>query len=117
MVITIIKKIKDLRFFSRQEEATNSWQRVAWWEIRRAPYNLIVGSAGVVSLILILISAAAGERITGVPIGLPDPPLFALVWILMYAILANVCYTGGWIAEIIVVKVWGEMTSACFNRM
>lgn len=108
MAISLIKKFTDSRFFSRKTEATNFLQRIAWWEIRRIPYNLIVGIAGFASLTLVVLSAVVGELVTGVPVGLPDPPLFAFVWILIYAILANICYTGGWIAEILVVNIWGE---------
>lgn len=108
MLITLLKKMRDIRFFSRQAEPESVWQRIAWWEMRRLPYNLIVGSAGMVSLALILISGAVAEHVTGRPLVMPDPPLFLLVGILIYAVLANLCYTGGWIAELLVVKVWED---------
>jgi hypothetical protein len=38
--------------------------------------------------------------------GLPNPPLFVFLWIFIYGIAANICYTGGWIAELIVRKLW-----------
>jgi len=47
----------------------------------------------------------------GPPIGLPDPPAFALLGALLYGILANVCYTGGWVTELLVAKVWSVDTS------
>lgn len=31
---------------------------------------------------------------------MPDPPLFAIIGVILYAIGANVCYTGGWIVEV-----------------
>jgi hypothetical protein len=30
---------------------------------------------------------------------------------LLYGVLANVCYTGGWITELIIAKVWSVDTS------
>jgi hypothetical protein len=47
----------------------------------------------------------------GAPIGLPDPPAFALIGVLLYGILANICYTGGWITELVVAKLWSVETS------
>ena len=40
--------------------------------------------------------------------GLPDPPLFALIGVVIYGLLANVCFTGGWILELIVRKAWPQ---------
>ena len=40
--------------------------------------------------------------------GVPDPPLFALFAVSIYAIMANVCYTGGWVAELVIRKAWPE---------
>jgi len=47
----------------------------------------------------------------GAPIGLPDPPAFAIMGVLVYGVLANFCYTGGWITELVVAKVWAVDTS------
>jgi hypothetical protein len=53
-----------------------SWAVIGWWEARRVPFNLLVGATGLV---------------TGV---------------IAFALAANVCYTGGWVAELIVRKTW-----------
>lgn len=108
MIMSFFKKLRDSAFFSRTKEPENIWQVIAWWEVRRIPYNLIVGAAGVATSLLALLSALFAEHVTGIPAELPDPPIFALVGIVIYAILANACYTGGWIAEILVSKIWGE---------
>jgi hypothetical protein len=47
----------------------------------------------------------------GEPIGLPDPAALAIVGVILYGILANVCYTGGWVTELVVAKVWAIDTS------
>jgi hypothetical protein len=62
------------------------------------------------SIILIAVAATIGERLPGEgePLGVPDPPFLALLGVIIYGIMANICFTGGWIAETIVVKVWED---------
>jgi len=52
------------------------------------------------------------ERVLGEPIGLPNPPLFALIAVIAYSIMANICFTGGWIAKLISRRVWGDRVDA-----
>lgn len=49
---------------------------------------------------------------TGVPIGMPDPPIVAIIAVVLYGIAANVCFTGGWIVEMFVAKVWDARAGA-----
>jgi len=79
---------------------------VGWWEARRVPYNVIVGAVGLVSAAVMVGVAFACERRGGAAIGLPDSPLFAIAGVLLYGIIANVCYTGGWITELLVARFW-----------
>ena len=72
---------------------------------RRIPYNLIVGAAGVVTCSTMAVMDAGTWIIFHRDFGLPDPPLFAILWIFIYALAANICYTGRWIAELIVRKL------------
>ena len=46
------------------------------------------------------------ERWLGIPIGLPDPPVFAVLGAIAFGVLANVCYAGGWVVELIVRRTW-----------
>jgi hypothetical protein len=84
---------------------------IFWWEARRVPYNMIVGMVGLVSSAVMVAVAFTCESRGGAPIGLPDPPAFALVGVLLYGIIANVCYTGGWITELVVAKLWSVETA------
>jgi hypothetical protein len=95
-------------FFTRGREAplTTTREVIGWWEARRVPFNLIVGIAGLISCIVVAIVGLGSEILFGGELGLPDPPIFALVGVLAYAVLANICFTGGWIVEIIVRKLW-----------
>jgi hypothetical protein len=45
-------------------------------------------------------------------IGLPDPPFFAVLAVIAYGVMANVCFTGGWILELASGQVWGERAEA-----
>jgi hypothetical protein len=38
---------------------------------------------------------------------LPNPPLFAVVAAFVYGVMANVCYTFGWVAEVFARHIWG----------
>jgi hypothetical protein len=73
---------------------------IGWWESRRGPFNLAVGLAGVVAIVL----SASFSLIVGTECGVPDPPLFAVFGIFAYGVMANVCYTGGWVAELLFFK-------------
>ncbi len=84
------------------------WEILCWWELRRIPNNLVVGGVGVVSCGVILAVAAIASELFDEPLGLPDPPILAVVGVLAYGVAANVCYSGGWIAEWLVRKVWRE---------
>ena len=42
------------------------------------------------------------------PIGIPDPTSAAVITVLVYGLMANLCYTGGWMTEIVVKKIWRE---------
>ena len=79
---------------------------IGWWESRRIPYNFIVGCAGIITIIAMFISATFGEIFLAQAIGLPDPPIIMILGILLYGIMANILYTGGWVIELVVRKLW-----------
>jgi len=108
LLVLSLQYLKTLRLFRRADGPMTAWQIVAWWEARRIPYNLLVGSSGIVSSLFCVVSAIIGEKFLGEPIGMPDPPLFAMFAAIAYGIMANVCFTGGWIAEIVAMRVWKD---------
>jgi hypothetical protein len=103
-----LQRLVNSRFFSRNVPDPGVWQTIGWWEVRRVPYNLLVGAAGVITCAACFITALLCEHFLGDPIGLPDPPGFAFLGIAAYGIIANICYTGGWIAELVVQQVWPD---------
>lgn len=90
----------------REVPLASAWEVVGWWEARRIPFNLIVGSAGLLTCIVVGVVAIGSDLLFNGDFGLPDPPAFALIGILLYGIAANICFTGGWIVELIIRKVW-----------
>jgi len=71
-----------------------------WWESRRLTYNVAVGGAGLVTLGFL-------GLFTVLPPGLPGP---VFVWrgVVVYAVMANLGYCLGWLAEVAMRAVWRE---------
>jgi hypothetical protein len=112
MIFDAIKKLLRQPLFSRNRVPERPWDVISWWESRRIPYNIIVGAAGIASGLIILITAYVTEHMIGVAIGLPDPPIFAIIAAVLYGVMANLCFTGGWILELLIRRIWGERTDA-----
>lgn len=82
-------------FFSPLYKAHTTTEVIMWWESRRALYNAAVGAAGTLSLIaLALVSHMPAELM--------------LVGTVAYGFMANVGYTLGPIADLILRRALGE---------
>lgn len=75
-------------------------QIILWWEQRRLAYNLIVGATGIISLAVIALFSLLPPN----PHLMGPPPLFILV----YAVIANACYTLGWVLEGAAHTAWHD---------
>jgi hypothetical protein len=95
-------KLRNAGLFRRDSPATSGVDSFVWWEARRIPYNLIVASAGIVTSLMIIAIAAGAGIFFHSDFGLPDPPIFAILGVILYGIMANVCFTGGWITELFI---------------
>jgi len=73
-----------------------------WWEARRLRYNLVVGAAGLVTLTNF---GLFGLTIAGD--GYPAP-LELIAMSMVYGAAANVCYTFGWMLEMVARAIWGR---------
>ncbi|HSM06007.1 MAG TPA: hypothetical protein VK858_15425 [Longimicrobiales bacterium] len=71
-----------------------------WWERRRVPYNVAVGAAGMFSLTVVSVVQALP------PFSSPVVP--PLGGILVFGILANVCYCLGPLTELAAGAIWGR---------
>ena len=104
----LFARLKGSALCRRDNSITKARDMIGWWEARRIPFNLIVGSAGLLSIIVVGIVAAGSSLLFNSDFGLPDPPLFALFAVVIYGIMANVCFTGGWLVELVVRKIWPQ---------
>jgi hypothetical protein len=112
MLNSAAKWMGQFRLFQRKSTNRSFPSIILWWEARRIPYNLIVGLAGVLSVLSIIGNAWITDRVLGEPIGIPDPPLFAAFAALAYGVMANVCFTAGWLAELLSRNVCGSRVDA-----
>jgi hypothetical protein len=83
----------------------NPGEVIRWWEGRRLFFNAVVGCTGLITCVLLLSCAFTADATVGDPIGMPDGPLLGVFAIVLYGILANVFYTGGWISELLLRAV------------
>ena len=70
---------------------------IRWWELRRLIYNVVLFAIGIASII-------AMEWLMGkvIPVGEDAAEPFALaLGVTGYGIIANLCYTLGWVVEVI----------------
>ncbi|HEY5253260.1 MAG TPA: hypothetical protein VIJ53_01315 [Acidobacteriaceae bacterium] len=100
MVSRSIKAFFNRPEFKRELPLTSPWEIIRWWESRRVFFNMVVACTGILTCILCIACAVIAESVVGEAIGMPDGPLLGVFFILFYGILANVFYTGGWIAEL-----------------
>ena len=91
------------RFFFRNDVTCRTpLEVVSWWESRRAGYNAAVGTAGLFTL--------AGVHLIAIlpPMSTPIPWQPTVFIPLVYGFMANVCYTGGWMAELWIRNTLGR---------
>jgi hypothetical protein len=110
------RRLGSLPLFRRHTPICSARAAIGWWEARRIPYNLIVGSAGIVTCIVFAIIGLGSYFFFRSDFGLPGSPLFAVFAIIIYGVLANICYTGGWVAELIIRRAWPEEADQFASR-
>jgi hypothetical protein len=102
-----IRSLLQFSLFARTDDAHRFTQIISWWEKRRVWFNLIIGVTGILSCVIMFGLVSLMTQIYPKKDWFGDQwwPLFGIP---LYGIMANVCYTLGWIAEIIAVKYWQE---------
>ena len=73
-----------------------------WWESRRLTYNVIVGGAGVVTILAMKAIAMTPPLSMSMPIFWPG--------ILAYGFFANLFYSLGFVTEAAMTRAWHEET-------
>jgi len=79
-------------FFTPLYYPRGLWSVVRWWESRRLVFNMVVGSAGILSVATVM-------TITRLPPQASSAP-FPFLGIVVYGILANLCYSLGPLADL-----------------
>jgi len=100
LLMTAIEKY----FFTPLYYPRTQWSVVRWWEVRRPVFNLWVGGTGLLSLGLVTI-------LSRLP---PHPVAMSIPWqvVVVYGVLANVFYTLGPVADVILRRLLGERAPA-----
>src|SRR5882724_6044548 len=84
--------------FSVPEGPRSTSEIIIWWELRRVPYNIIIGAVGICSLVLFFFFVSHTKALK--PGEDPIEP-FAL---LAAPFVVNALYTLGWIAEVFFIS-------------
>ena len=98
----IVSRLRASTLCQRDLPVSTAWQAIGWWEARRVAFNLVVGGAGILSGLVVGVVGIGSYFLFDSDFGVPDPPLFAVLAGVIYAIFANICYTGGWIVELVI---------------
>jgi len=79
--------------FSVREGERSATDIILWWELRRIPYNLIVGSTGLISLLLFYFFISRTNALK------PGEDAVEPIALLAGPVVMNICYTLGWVVE------------------
>lgn len=104
----IVSRLRASTLCQRDLPVSTAWQAIGWWEARRVAFNLVIGGAGILSGLVVGVVGIGSYFLFDSDFGVPDPPLFAVLAVVIYAIFANICYTGGWIVELVIRQAWPE---------
>jgi len=96
--------------FSVPEGQRSRWQIILWWELRRIPYNLILGAVGICSIFLFYFFSSHEPIENGEDIGEP-------IMILIAPVLINACYMLGWIVEAYARRLISTVSPAIAARL
>ncbi len=84
-------------------EKPESWfHTIGWWELRRIPYNLIVGLLGIASLAMFFLFIHLAHELK------PGEDAVEPLALILAPIVINILYTGGWVCELLLRITWKE---------
>ena len=95
--MTESQKLKSWLFEPPTEPGT-VFSIIAWWEARRFFYNMIVGCVGICSFIVFIICIINSNALKPGEDAV-EPMVLLFAWIPI-----NICYTAGWIIEVLAFK-------------
>jgi len=86
-------------FFTPVYQPRNAWSVIGWWESRRTLYNVTLAVAGGLSIAAVqVMSLLIPEARTPFPWGI----------VVVYALLANICYSLGPAVDLFIRRRWGD---------
>jgi len=88
--------------FSVPDEPRSVLGVIGWWELRRIPYNIIVGSVGVCSLLLFFLFISQSNVLE------PGEDAVEPIAIIFAPFLINIAYTAGWVVELNSRRILGR---------
>ena len=78
------------------QEPRRWYDVILWWELRRIPYNLIVGIVGMAGIVLYIYIDTLPPQLPPEQLQFEYGPA-----LLLRAMLGNFFYTGGWVCELV----------------
>lgn len=84
----------------------SSWEVIKWWELRRLPYNLIVGAAGFMSMIIAFTCIPAASVLNPAEDAIERMLEAAISFLIRVFCFVNIFYCGGWFVENVVDDIW-----------
>jgi hypothetical protein len=80
--------------FSRSDADTRWWRVIAWWELRRIPFNIIIGAYGIACLAVFFWAITTSGHLSPGEDAVEPMALMAAPFVI------NILYTLGWVVEI-----------------
>ena len=80
--------------FANSERPGSPWRVVAWWEVRRIPFNVVVGGYGAFCFVIFLWAITTSGHLQ------PGEDAVEPIILLAAPVGINVLYTLGWIVEV-----------------
>ena len=90
--------------FAPQPQAASRWRVILWWEVRRIPYNVLVGLYGAFCLVIFFWSVTTSGHLKAGEDAVEPMALFAAPF------GVNACYTLGWLVDVPARTLWPSLS-------
>jgi hypothetical protein len=79
--------------FAPPQKPLTTLRIIGWWELRRIPFNLIIGTFGLLALCIFV------KCISDAHVLRPGDDAFEPVGLILAPFGINICYTAGWLVD------------------
>ena len=97
--------------FTAPREPVTPFGTIAWWELRRVPFNIVIAAIGVVAFAIFATSIYSTGMLADGEDAVEPMALF------LAPIAVNICYTAGWILEVPLRLFHPSLTPAFSPRL